>query len=473
MVATAFGPRKRAGRDFVSKPVWIERRPGAAAPQKEPDRGSPELRTLVMTMLDLAQEPNQRTQHVVRMLAGISGDVLVVSKVKVLDRSPRALLRHALRCSIRSSRSGHVTTLTLHPPLNYAQALAAGLVQGAVVDPPRWPRRALASALSLLGIARDLLIAPSFLAAVLLETRAPFDLCVVEGPWTGVAAWLLRALGRVRLIVYDDIDHVAGGQMLRLRRVYAAALERAMIRRADLVISVGWMLQALRRRTTGRDVLVIPNGVDPWRFDASRPASPPPHAPALVYVGHLAHYCGVDLAIRALPRIRRALPQARLIVVGDGDPPYVDGLRQLAHAQGVADAVEWRGRLPYDALPAVLCGAHLGLCTFRLTPLGVHAFPLKVIEYMAAGLPVLCTKGTEAEQILRRHRAGRAVEFDPQALAEGAIELLGDVGAHAAARAAGLAAAEELTWERAMGSAREAILTLLQRTGRGLRVAPR
>jgi glycosyltransferase involved in cell wall biosynthesis len=422
------------------------------------------MRVLAITMLDLRQEPNQRTQHVVRMLAAWADETLVVSKVKVMDRRWWAVLRDALRVGVERRSVDGVRMLSLHPPLNYAQALAAGLVEGSVVQRPGRLRRALATGLSALGIVRDALLVPSFVATVLAGSRGRYDLCLADGPWAGVAALVLRALGRVRVVYYDDIDHVAGGQMLAVRRWYVEALERFAIRRADLAVSAGWLLAEHRRRSTGRDLPVIPNGVDAVRFGAARDralARAAERAPVLVYVGHLSHYAGVDLAIEALPRIATAVPGARLLVVGDGDAPYVAGLHALAGARGVADRVRFAGRVPYSEVPELLAGCTLGLSTFRLTPLGRYAFPLKVVEYMAAGLPVLCTRGTEAEQILLRYPAGRAVAFDAGALASAAITLLSDPAAAAAARAAAAVAARDLTWERTLAAERELLLPLL------------
>jgi glycosyltransferase involved in cell wall biosynthesis len=417
------------------------------------------MRTLVMTMLDLDQEPNQRTHHVLATLAECSSETVLVTKVRTLNRRPRALLRDALRCRVSERCQGNVRVLRLHPFLNYAQGTAAGLVQGELLRRPPWHRRAVAAALSAFGVVRDFFLVPAFLATVLFRTRAEFDICVADNPWTAAAALLLRVLGRVRYVVYDDMDHVAGGQMLRFRQSYVAALERLAIRRADLAISVGWLLGAYRRHTTGREVLVIPNGVDPQRFAAAHVR--PPHPPTLVYVGHLAHYSGVDLAIEALPHLLRQVPGARLLVVGDGDGPYVKGLERLAQARGVRDAVEFRGRVPYDAVPGLLAESDLGLATFRDTPLGRFAFPLKVVEYMAAGLPVLCTKGSEGEEILRRYPAGRAVAFTAEDLAGAAIRLLTSPEEYRGYRETALRAAQQFTWAHAMQRERDAIVGLM------------
>lgn len=413
-----------------------------------------------MTMLDLDQEPNQRTHHVLRAMAEVSAETVLVTKVRTLDRSLRAFLGAAFRWSIAERRDGTMRILRLHPFLNYAQAMAAGFIQGQMLQPSPWYRRAFATALSVCGIARDIFLIPAFVGAVLFRAGGNFDVCVVENPWTGIAALVLRTLKRVRYVVYDDLDYVAGGQMLRLRQAYVAALERVAIRRADLAISAGWLLGAHRRKTTGRDVLVIPNGADPGRFAPAHGRDA--HPPTLVYVGNLAHYSGVDLAIEALPLIRKTVPDARLLVVGGGDAPYCDGLRRLAEGCGVSASVEFRGRVPYDAVPAVLAESDIGLATFRDTPLGAFAFPLKVIEYFAAGLPVLCTRGSEGEEILRRHPAGRAITFTAADFAAAAIAFLTQPTAYQRARGIALEAAHLFTWQRAMQQEREAILALVK-----------
>jgi glycosyltransferase involved in cell wall biosynthesis len=177
-------------------------------------------------------------------------------------------------------------------------------------------------------------------------------------------------------------------------------------------------------------------------------------------MGNLAHYTGVDLAIRALPRVRALVPAARLLVVGGGDPPYVEALRTLATALGVAEAVELRGPVPYAALPDILAECDVGLATFRPVPLGAFAFPLKVVEYMAAGLPVVGTAGSETAEILRRHPGGVAVDFDERAFADAVVELLGEPAVYRKAAAHALRAANELTWARAMAAEREAIQAL-------------
>ncbi len=418
------------------------------------------MRVLIVTMLDLEKEPNQRTHHVVAMARALADETVVVFRERAMGRGLRAMLADSLSFRIREIPGGEGATIAVHPPLNYAQAVAAGLVQGRLDATPSPARRALSAVLSLAGIARDLVLVPAMTFAAARRTRGDFDLCIAEGPWSAATAWLLKKAGRVRRILYDDIDFVAGGQMLRIRFAYVAWLERVMAARADALVSVGWKLARFRRRSTGRNALVIPNGVDSARFARARDRSP--HPPTLVYVGNIAHYAAIDLAIDAMPRIRRAIPDARLLVVGGGDPPYVEGLKRLAESRGVADAVDFRGPVPYDRVPDVLAESDIGLATFRTSPLGAYAFPLKVVEYMVAGLPFLCTRGSESEEILERHGCGRAIDFDAEALAEAAVALLSDPAGYARCREAAIRGARAFDWRDAMDAMRAvAIATAL------------
>lgn len=414
------------------------------------------MRILIVTMLDLDKEHNQRTHHVVDMARELADEVTVAYRVRALGSGFRKFLSDVLSYRVTERRHGADRWIAIDPPVNYAQAMAAGLVQADLTKPPGLFRRLLSGTLSTAGIVRDLALVPSMYWSLVRRCREPFDICIAEGPWSMAIARLLRRRGLVGPIVYDDIDFVAGGQMLRLRYAYVAWLERLMSRRADAVVSVGWKLAGFREQTTGRNVIVVPNGVDPKRFEKAH--SRPPHPPTLTYVGNIAHYAAVDLAIEAMPDIVAANPGARLLVIGPGDPPYVGGLKDLAASLGVAQSVEFRGPVSYDSVPDILAESDIGLATFRNNPLGDYAFPLKVVEYMAAGLPFMCTLGSESAKILERFPCGKAIEFDRNAFAAAATAILSDRQEYERQRAIALSGVSRFTWQKAMRDLRGVIV---------------
>jgi glycosyltransferase involved in cell wall biosynthesis len=121
--------------------------------------------------------------------------------------------------------------------------------------------------------------------------------------------------------------------------------------------------------------------VDTGRF---RPA-PWPATPRLLHVGDLEPAQGQPVLLEAFAAVVAAAPEARLHLVGHG--PELIGLRRLARALGVADAVIWRGQVPHAAMPLVYAGA--GAFVLSAWDAGQG---LVLAEAAAAGLPIASTR---------------------------------------------------------------------------------
>jgi glycosyltransferase involved in cell wall biosynthesis len=320
---------------------------------------------------------------------------------------------------------------------------------------PRWGlRRILRRIFSVLGTALEFGTLPSLVAAYLTRVGGRLDVVIGEGPWEVAFALLLRSLGRARVVVYDDIDYAPGFQPIsRARRRLVAAIERFGIRRADLVISVGERLARLRRAQGARQVQVIPNGADVDRFAVALPqrGAAGRRSPTLIYIGYLGAWAGVDLVLDAVAIAAHALPGLRLILLGHGTPLDLAALRTGIQARGVESAVEFRGEVAYRELPVQLAEADLGLAMFRPLDLTRFAFPLKVVEYMAAGLPVLTTADTEAADLVTRVDAGAVVPFDASAVAEAIVETLHDSEKYRRYSENATACSKAYDWQRIMG----------------------
>ena len=161
-------------------------------------------------------------------------------------------------------------------------------------------------------------------------------------------------------------------------------------------------------------------------FAATPPATDLPHAgPLLLGLGRLHTDKGFDLAIRALPR----LPRAVLAIAGEG--PELAALQALARREGVADRVNFLG-WRHDA-GALLRAADLFVCSSRVEPLGNM-----VIEAWSAGCPVVAAAAAGPAELLRDGADGTVVPGeDAAALAEGIAALLGDPARRAAFALAG------------------------------------
>ena len=136
-------------------------------------------------------------------------------------------------------------------------------------------------------------------------------------------------------------------------------------------------------------ITVIPNGVDPERF---RPRPPDPQlrrrlglAGRVVagFVGWFRNWHRTDLLIEALASSKLLREKAAVLLVGDG--PETPRLKELAARRGIEDIVRFTGPLPHrDVAP------HVALFDIAVQPAAnEYCCPMKVIEYLAAGKPVV------------------------------------------------------------------------------------
>lgn len=200
------------------------------------------------------------------------------------------------------------------------------------------------------------------------------------------------------------------------------AQEDACLRAADLVITVSPVTAeylAGRGLPEGK-IRVIPNGVDTALWDWKPPAANAEgREMRLLYSGTLSAWQGVHVAVEALAMARRDFP-ARLTIVGAGRARQRRALHKLAEDLGVADHVEVLA--PVD--PATLVGLHHDADAV-VAPLLANdrnleqgCCPLKVLEAMASGTPVIasdlpvvrCLARDHVEAVLVRPNSAKAVK---------------------------------------------------------------
>jgi glycosyltransferase involved in cell wall biosynthesis len=172
-------------------------------------------------------------------------------------------------------------------------------------------------------------------------------------------------------------------------------------------------------------IVTIPNGIDVRAFTtASEHAIATlrqdlgfaPGAPIVGTVARMTEQKGHCYLLDAWPAVRAAVPEATLVLVGDG--PLRWELEQQGQALGVADSVRFLGTR--EDVPALL-----GLFNVAVLPSLFEGLPLYVLEAMAAGRPVVGTAVCGASEAIAEGETGLLVPpRDPAALAGAVISLL-------------------------------------------------
>lgn len=203
------------------------------------------------------------------------------------------------------------------------------------------------------------------------------------------AAAVAGTLGEA-LVVYHVVDEFSA---FSDASAHVAGLEARLLRRADLVIASSERLLAAKRLVNPRAVLVR-HGVDHAHFaralDPSLPVPAPLAAlprPVIGFFGLVADW--IDLQL--VRQVADAYPQASVVLLGKviTSTAPLDGARN----------VHLLGRRPYQELPAWCRGFDVAITPFRRNELALAANPLKAREYVAAGLPNVCTDLPELRQV--------------------------------------------------------------------------
>lgn len=253
------------------------------------------------------------------------------------------------------------------------------------------------------------------LDALLEEHEDTLELCHFRDPWSG-----MPIVSRPHR--YATVYEVNGLPSIELPFLYPGvpeamldqvrSLEQACLDRADVVVTPSQVTAAaLRQRGVDTDRLrVIPNGAE-----IPAPAPRPPDAPPryLLYFGALQPWQGVDTALRAFAALRD-LDDLSLMVCASVHRRRAKPLRQLAQKLDVAERVRWEFALPEAELAPWREHAELSLAPLRDCSRNVAqgCMPLKILESMASGTPVVASDLPVVRELMAHGVHGRLVAPD-------------------------------------------------------------
>lgn len=238
-------------------------------------------------------------------------------------------------------------------------------------------------------------------------------------------------------VVYRVLDAYHRLRPGFLTRTILRLGERFIYRRADRVLVTNEQMGQYVSQVAGTDVsartIVVDHGVDSVHF---APRSPDGELRAqyglsdrdtvALFLGTTYAFSGLVNLVRRMPIALQRCPSLKLMIVGGGERDRE--LAALIDELGLVGRVVLTGWVPYQEVPRYLSLAMLALNPFELNDITRDIIPIKILQYQAAGLPVL---STPLPDLVRKHRAGvSGVEYsgsdDPDAFLSKMIALLAE-----------------------------------------------
>jgi glycosyltransferase involved in cell wall biosynthesis len=227
-----------------------------------------------------------------------------------------------------------------------------------------------------------------------------------------------------------EVAHGAGranlpaSQIARLR-----TLESEVFARADQIVTITECTRQILLDEYGIAVTRVRTVADGTTVQEPLTPAGGEGPPSIFYVGQLYPWKGAGLVVDVATRV----PDARVVIVGGQtnwtqDDPDIAALGERARQLGVAERVELRGHVPYDRVPDVLAEASVALLPLPDEPVArLFTSPLKLFDYMAAGVPIVASDLPALREVLRHEQnALLATPGDAESFAAAVRRILGD-----------------------------------------------
>jgi glycosyltransferase involved in cell wall biosynthesis len=243
------------------------------------------------------------------------------------------------------------------------------------------------------------------------------------------AAWAPKLTGaKVILDIHDIVPEFYGSKFGKQEDTTAVHMlkwmERLSARYADHVIIANhlWLDKYAQRTRTNGKCSVLINYVDTGIFQP-RPRSRHEGKQVILFPGSLQWHQGLDIAIRAMPKINARVPQAELHIYGDGN--MKGSLVALVQELGLNEHVRIFNPLPVRQIAEIMANADIGVVPKRADSFGNEAYSTKIMEFMSLQVPVVVSN-TKIDQYYFDNSGVRFFESgNPDALADAVCDVLG------------------------------------------------
>lgn len=262
------------------------------------------------------------------------------------------------------------------------------------------------------------------------KTNSKYDVVIALDPLNAVAGIALRVLGRTDKVVHYCIDYFPTRFENKIMNWIYHQIDKFAVRFSDETWNLGARM-VIARAENGMTSQVykdrqhhVPIGV--WMAKIKRWPLGKFDKYKLIYAGGFVPYMGVDLVIKALPKILKKVPGCTLDIIGRGEAG--EEWKKLAQGLGVEKQVSFEDWMEdREAFHLRLSSAAVGMAPFNYNILDdkvKNADPGKIKDYTSSGLPVITTKAVYTHKQITDAKCGIIIEYTVDDLARAVIKLL-------------------------------------------------
>lgn len=202
-------------------------------------------------------------------------------------------------------------------------------------------------------------------------------------------------------------------------RKAVAFLDEYNTAHADIVLASSRELEVLAKRQGATQTSIVDNGIylDDFAPRAKRDKM------LAVYVGNLVQdMWGVDMLLEAVPFVAREFTSFHVAVIGEG--PLRAKYESICRRLGVDKRVRFHGYMPHGKIGDVICAACVAVAPYKPFPAFRFSSSLKILEYLAAGTPVVVSKVGPFADMINSQQLGVVVDATAEKIAEGITSIL-------------------------------------------------
>ncbi len=174
--------------------------------------------------------------------------------------------------------------------------------------------------------------------------------------------------------------------------------EKKVYKNVDKILTLTPKLSeyTIRMGASGNKVELLPSGVNTNMFNSNcntaalrKGLGISENDRVIMFMGTLFKFSQLDQYIERMPTILEEIPMAKLLIVGGGD--LLEKLKMTVVDRGLKDKVILTGFQPYEMMPEYINIADVCINPFQLNKITKDVLPMKVVQYLACGKPVINT----------------------------------------------------------------------------------